>query len=374
MIDTSSIGASDISKKAMPIEFLDFNVYGLSRKDLEARLSENSISAVHAKSVFRSLYKDLAPASDASHHFPRQVEAYLNTLDLSIPLSIVSEQRSSYDRSIKFAVKLHDDQKVEMVLMPESKRITLCISSQVGCAQGCTFCHTGRMGLLRNLKPSEIIGQVYLANLWIKSNPDWLAQCKLAPNLRITNIVFMGMGEPLDNVESVSKALDILTDPFGLYLAKRKISVSTAGHIDGLDALLENHPDVMLAISVHSATDSERSKIMPINRRFPLDTLIQKLRNLPLQQKNGLLLQYTLIQGVNDSDDHALKLVNLVKGMNVKINIIPLNPVGPSRLKGPTTERLGSFRKVIHDSGIRALVRYSKAQDIAGACGQLVNP
>jgi 23S rRNA (adenine2503-C2)-methyltransferase len=164
-----------------------------------------------------------------------------------------------------------------------------------------------------------------------------------------------------------------MTDPFGMNLAKRRVSVSTAGHLDGLDQLLEVHPDVRLAVSVHSGFESERSKIMPINRRWPLATLFQKLRSNESLQKNGLLIQYTLINGVNDSEAHADKLIEITKGMNVKINIIPLNPVGPSRLRGPDVERLEAFRDQIFKSGLRVMVRYSKGQDIAAACGQLVS-
>jgi len=182
----------------------------------------------------------------------------------------------------------------------------------------------------------------------------------------------MGMGEPLDNVDAVTKSISILTNPFGMNLAKRRISVSTAGHLEGLESLLKAHPDARLAVSIHSAFDSERSKIMPINRKWPLETLIEKIRTTPALQENGVLLQYTLISGVNDSIDHARKLIELVQGMNVKINIIPLNPVGPSRLTGPKAERLAEFRDEIFRSGLRVMVRYSKGQDIAAACGQLV--
>lgn len=285
---------------------------------------------------------------------------------------IISHHQSRYDASVKFVVALHDGSKVEMVLMPESKRVTLCVSSQVGCAQGCIFCHTGRMGLLRNLEASEIVGQVWMANQWIKDNPEWLRLTRLPPLQKITNIVFMGMGEPLDNVSAVAKAITILTNPYGMNIAKRKISVSTAGHLDGLEEMLTIHPDVRLAISVHSAFETERSKIMPINRRWPLTKLVDMLKDLPTQKENGLLLQYTLISGVNDSEEHARELVKLFNGMNVKINIIPLNPVGPSRLKGPDTGKLEAFRDEIYKSGMRVMIRYSKGQDIGGACGQLV--
>jgi 23S rRNA (adenine2503-C2)-methyltransferase len=346
--------------------------FGLTMSDAEGYCSEAGASLVHARDLFRSAYKEGRSNPWVRPGIPKKLVKSLESHFTDTGFKVSSEHMSQYDGSVKFVVELADKSQVEMVLMPESKRITLCVSSQVGCAQGCVFCHTGRMGLLRNLDASEIVSQVWTANQWIVSHPDWLRERRLPAHQRITNIVFMGMGEPLDNVESVARAISILTNPFGLNLAKRRISVSTAGHLTGMDELLKIHPDVRLAISVHSAIESERSKIMPINRRWPLSQLMEKLRTLPTQQENGLLLQYTLISGVNDSDEHARKLIDLVKDMNVKINIIPLNPVGPSRLKSPEMDRLESFRDEIYNSGLRVMVRYSKGQDIAAACGQLV--
>lgn len=357
---------------ASPAKTPGHNFLGLTLSDAEGHCATAGVSPIHARDLFRSLYKQGQIEPWKEPGIPKKLAMHLGDQFSGVCLNVSSEHLSQYDGSVKFVVELADKSQVEMVLMPESKRITLCVSSQVGCAQGCVFCHTGRMGLLRNLDSSEIVGQVWTANQWIAKHPEWLATNRLPAHQRITNIVFMGMGEPLDNVPAVATAITILTNPFGFNLAKRRISVSTAGHLSGMDELLSIHPDVRLAISVHSAIESERSKIMPINRRWPLSELISKLRSLPTQRENGLLLQYTLISGVNDSVDHARKLVELVHDMNIKINIIPLNPVGPSRLKGPDTERLEMFRDEIYKAGIRVMVRYSKGQDIAAACGQLV--
>ena len=346
--------------------------FGMTLTDVEQHCSDFGVSMMHARDLFRSAYKDRQIKPWSRPGIPRQYAGHCDQDLAGLSSRISSEFVSQYDGSVKFIVELNDSRMVEMVLMPESKRITLCVSSQVGCAQGCVFCHTGRMGLVRNLDTSEIVGQVWLANQWITSHPEWLESNRLPASQRVTNIVFMGMGEPLDNVDAVARAITILSDPYGLNLAKRRISVSTAGHLDGLYAMIKIHPDVRLAISVHSAIDAERSKIMPINRRWPLAELIETLRGLPTQRVNGLLLQYTLISGVNDSIDHARKLIDLIAGLNVKINIIPLNPVGPSRLKGPSSVALEAFRDEIYKSGHRVMVRFSKGQDIAAACGQLV--
>ena len=347
--------------------------FGLTRAEVEEDCRAAGVSPMHALDLFRSAYKDYNNTPWIRHGLPKLYRERCLRQFQSLHVEIAAHQISQYDGSVKFAIRLHDKKLIESVLMPESKRVTLCISSQVGCAQACVFCHTGRMGLARNLDASEIVGQVWLVNRWILENPEWLKSNRLPPTQKITNIVFMGMGEPLDNPEQVAKAITVLTDAYGMNIAKRRISVSTAGHIDGLTRLLDLHPDVRLAVSVHSAFDAERSKIMPINRRWPIAELFAKLRSVESFKENGVLLQYTLIAGVNDSIAHAEKLIELTKGMNVKINIIPLNPVGPSRLKGPDAERLAAFRDHIFKSGLRVMVRYSKGQDIAAACGQLVS-
>ena len=358
----------DIAMQSAGLSF-----FGMTRAEVAEDCREAGVSDMHALNLFRAAYKDYNFLPWSRPGLPKiYLERCLRqfrTLDSTIE----TLQISQYDGSVKFAIKLYDEKLIESVLMPESKRVTLCISSQVGCAQGCVFCHTGRMGLLRNLDASEIVGQVWLVNRWIKDNPDWLQSNRLPATQKITNIVFMGMGEPLDNPDQVAKAISVLTDPYGMNIAKRRISVSTAGHMEGLNRLLHLQPDVRLALSVHSAFDAERSKIMPINRRWPISEIFSKLRSVQSFQENGILLQYTLIAGVNDSQAHAEKLVELTKDMNVKVNIIPLNPVGPSRLKGPDADRLASFRDYIFKSGLRVMVRYSKGQDIAAACGQLVS-
>jgi 23S rRNA (adenine2503-C2)-methyltransferase len=368
-VHSSVTVAADLSDRT---ENQPKSFFNSTRLELEKTCKDFGAPLIHARDMFRSAYKDVSPTPWSRKGLPKPFAKYCEKNFLGPSLRIISEHLSQYDRSVKFVVELADLRQVEMVLMPEAKRVTLCVSSQVGCAQACVFCHTGRMGLARNLDASEIVGQVWLANEWIAKHPNWLVDTRLPVNQRITNIVFMGMGEPLDNVPAVAKTISILTDPYGLNLAIRRISVSTAGHLDGLDELVKLHPNVRLAISVHSAIDTERSKIMPINRRWPLAQLIEKLRSLPTQQANGLLIQYTLISGVNDSLNHADKLVQLLEGLKVKINIIPLNPVGPSRMKAPETQQLELFRDQIYKSGVQVMVRYSKGQDIAAACGQLV--
>lgn len=348
------------------------NFHGWTRQALAERCRSLDVSEVHAKDLFRHAYKDLSSEPWSAPGLPRKLAQTLSLEAKATPPVLGEAWASSYDHSVKFRVDLEDGSQVESVLMPEKQRITLCLSSQVGCAQGCVFCHTGRMGLKRHLSTAEIVGQVVAANLWMAEHPEWLEKARLSHHSRISNIVFMGMGEPLDNVEAVIEALDILTDPYGLALGLGRISVSTAGHLDGIERLLEAVPRVRLALSVHSTDDIKRSKIMPINRRWPLALVLQRLRERLGTSGTQVMLQYTMIQGVNDSLEEAHRLADLVEGLSAKINLIPLNEVSASRLSAPEPEIIQSFRDVLHGRGIRVMVRYSKGQDIGAACGQLI--
>ncbi len=346
--------------------------FQLTRADATALCAAHGTSTVHAKDLFRRAYKSLHPTPWSEAQLPRAFAAMMASEFSCAGPELVPAQRSAYDRSIKFLVNLADGSQVEAVLMPEAKRVTLCLSSQVGCAQACVFCHTGRMGLKRNLTAGEIVGQVVGADRWIKANPEWLAAARLPARQRVSNIVFMGMGEPLDNAGAVIQALQILTDAYGLALGPGRISVSTAGHLDGIEQLITEMPQVRLALSVHSTDEAQRSKIMPINRRWPLHEVLARLRTLLGPDGSPVLLQYTMIQGVNDTPAEAAALVALTRGLNAKVNLIPLNEVGASRLVAPSAERIQAFRDVLHHAGLRVMVRYSKGQDIAAACGQLI--
>ena len=351
----------------------------MSRVDLEALCTAVAVPVVHASALLRAAWKDLSPEPwTSAKQLPKRLQAKCaETFEpLGDTCRVLETQESAYDLSVKFRVGLRDGLEIETVLMPESRRMTLCVSSQVGCAQACSFCHTGRMGLVRNLTAGEIAAQWWLAARWIAENHEWakrVRQVQTRPeDLRISNVVFMGMGEPLDNVPAVAAAIGVLTDVCGPALALRRISVSTAGHLDGLAALLAVHPEARIALSVHSTDDAERSRIMPINRRWPLADVFARMRELCARQEHHVLLQYTLIRGVNDDLRHAHALVALCSGLRAKVNLIPFNVVGPSRFASPGADTVAAFRDVIHAAGIRVMVRYSKGQDIAAACGQLV--
>ena len=348
-----------------------YNLYNYDTLDLERLCQKLAVSSQHAKTILSYLYKNDQDITQINEHvLPKKLKLHLNkNLTHELP-KIKKTYVSQYDHSVKFIVELADGQLIEAVLMPEKTRLTLCISSQVGCARACSFCYTGRMGLKRNLNVSEIIGQVILANRWAKTQPEWANNLSIK-NPTITNIVFMGMGEPLDNFDSLSKSINLLIHPLGLAIAPRKISVSTAGHVEGLRKLRKIYPQIPIAISLHATTESLRRKIMPITKEWPLEEVMKFIRE---QDSNKLpLIQYTLIAGVNDREVDAQGLVKLFKGMNIKINLIPFNDVSPSRFTSPAPKAIQTFRDILHAEGVRSLIRYSKGQDINAACGQLVN-
>lgn len=353
--------------------------FGQSRQQLENICISAGVKPLHAGHLLRWAYK----GSNQSWHdlagCPKALKSLcLESLDLSDLPEIKTLHQSRYDHSVKFALQLKSDGSlVEAVLMPETGRLTLCLSSQVGCQQGCRFCHTARMGLKRQMTTNEIVGQVVIANRWLMDHPQWLAAAQLnnAAITQVTNIVFMGMGEPLDNVASVCDAINIFTESLGLNIPLRKIAVSTAGHLDGLKTLHQRLPTVPTALSLHATTETRRSQLMPINKRFPLGDILSYLRNhyQNLGGRHFLMVQFTIISGVNDDPETAQQLVDLLDGIPNKVNLIPLNEIDPSRFQSPSAKQLEAFRDCLHRNNIRSMIRYSKGQDIAAACGQLIN-
>jgi 23S rRNA (adenine2503-C2)-methyltransferase len=242
-----------------------------------------------------------------------------------------------------------------MVLMPYENRSTLCISSQVGCKMGCTFCQTGRMGLKRNLSSGEILSQLILAG---------------QRGAAITNVVFMGMGEPLDNYDPVVKACKAMIDPQALALASQRVTISTSGLVPEIRKLAKDLP-VRLAISLHTADNDKRSAMMPINRTYDLQTLKEALLDYPAPKRYGITFEYVMIKGENDSLKDAKKLVHFLHGMKAKVNLIPINHFPGVEMEPSDAARIKEFQTYLTDRSIAAPVRYSRGQDISGGCGQL---
>ena len=346
--------------------------FSLNRSELEHILAEHGAPRAHAKPIMSGAYRSGAVNPWCGPQLPVHIQ-HLGQRWPATSLAIDSVQVSPYDGATKFLLRLDDDQVIESVLMPEKSRITVCVSSQVGCRQACTFCHTGRMGLRRQLADWEIVGQVVTLNRWLAEHPEWLDRHRLPQSQRVSNVVFMGMGEPMDNVDQVVRAVGNLIDHFGGSIAKRKITVSTAGHLDGLKKFFELGAPAQIAISVHSAFEAERSKLMPINRRYALTEVLDFLRTALSHRNDHVMIQYTVIRGVNDQQRHAHKLAECLEGLPVKVNLIPLNSFGSSSFAGPSPEALNQFANTLASKGLRTTIRFSKGQDIAAACGQLVS-
>jgi 23S rRNA (adenine2503-C2)-methyltransferase len=281
-----------------------------------------------------------------------QEQAYLSSL-------VLLKKEHSSDGAQKFLFQLEDGLTIESVLIPERGHYTLCLSSQVGCAQNCRFCFTGRMGLKRNLKASEIINQVLAVRQTLtESEPS------------LTNLVLMGMGEPLDNFEQTRRAVAILLSPQGMQFSHRHITLSTAGLIPEMQALGRLLP-VNLAVSLNAATDKVRNRLMPVNRRYPMEPLLQACREFPLPHGKRITFEYILIKGINDSPEEARTLARVLRGIRAKINLIPFNPHSGIGFKAPDEEVLLKFLDILIRQQYTAIIRRSKGADISAACGQL---
>ena len=266
----------------------------------------------------------------------------------------------SQDGSVKFAFRLEDGQVIESVLIPEEDRNTLCVSSQVGCAMGCTFCLTGDMGFCRNLSTAEIVNQVCAVR-------DWALAEALGP---LTNLVFMGMGEPLANMDHLLDAISILTEQRGLDFSNRRITVSTCGLVPQMQRL-GDETDVNLAVSLHAVDDDTRSRLMPINKKYPIADLIEACRTYRQKRRKRIMFEYTLLAGVNDSDADARTLANLLREVPCKINLLSVNPAADSTVHSPAMEQVLRFQEILREQGYTVFIRQSRGSDISAACGQL---
>ena len=261
----------------------------------------------------------------------------------------------------KYLIKLDSGSMIEMVIIPEKKRLTLCISSQAGCALQCTFCATGAQGFERNLTPDEIIGQLWIANFYQQ------------PSQQISNVVFMGMGEPLLNVMPVLSSISLMQHQNAYGLSKRRITLSTSGIVPEIKKLA-SRTDVSLAISLHAANDKLRDEIVPINKKYPLDQLIQSCKDYLINQskRKTITIEYILIDGVNDSLEHAKQLVEVLRGLSCKVNLIPFNPFDGCNYLRSQEKVIQDFKEYLIRKGMITTLRMTRGDAIDGACGQLV--
>lgn len=282
----------------------------------------------------------------------------------------------SRDGAVKFGFKLSDGKMIESVLIPEEDRSTLCLSTQVGCAMGCKFCLTGSMGFTRNLNTAEIVNQVCAVRDFILKQSEQPTEEKKETKKqkrcsgRLTNLVFMGMGEPLANFDNLIRAISILTEQRGLDFSSRRITVSTCGLVPEMIQLGEES-SVNLAISLHAPDDKIRSEIMPINNRYPITALLKGCKQFPHKKRQRIMLEYTLFEGLNDSDQQADQLAGLLKDIPCKINLLAMNKTDSFKFKSPHPGRVLKFQQILRNHGYTVFIRKSRGQDISAACGQL---
>jgi 23S rRNA (adenine2503-C2)-methyltransferase len=340
------------------------NIVGLDKEELTAAILEFGLEKFRAAQIWQWVYNKGVTEFSAMSNIAKPVQQKLDEA-FEIRRPGINRNLTSFDGTRKWLLEFDDKQLVESVFIPEEDRGALCVSSQVGCTLSCKFCHTGTQMLVRNLTAGEIIGQVMIArdqlNEWPSSKPDRL----------FTNIVMMGMGEPLFNYDNVSKALKIIMDDDGISLSKRRITLSTAGVVPMIERC-GAELGVNLAISLHAVNNDLRNEIMPINKKYPLESLIQACRNYPASSNSRrITFEYVMLKGVNDSDADARELVRLIKGIPAKINLIPFNPWPGSNYECSSWERINAFADIIMNAGYAAPIRATRGQDILAACGQL---
>lgn len=337
----------------------------LSPEALEALFAGLGERAYRAKQIQRWLHQKAAASLDEMTDVPKALREALATRCTLTTLATDVEQRSS-DGTIKWRWRTHDGKLVESVYLPEDDRKTLCVSSQVGCAVGCTFCLTGTMGLARNLTAGEIVDQVHRANRRLVELGEGAGPRPL------TNLVFMGMGEPLANYRNLKTALDLLLAEDGPNFSHRHVTVSTSGLVPVMRRFGEE-TQVKLAVSLNATTDAQRDAIMPINKRYPIAALLDACRTFPMKQGRRITFEYVLLGGLNDAPEDAERLARLLRGLQAKVNLIPYNENPGLGYAAPTRERVQAFQDLLVARNVTAVVRKNRGRDISAACGQLAS-
>lgn len=342
------------------------NLIGLSLQELIELLQSYQIPAFRAKQVWHWIYQRGAKNFDEMSNLPKDIKAFLDNR-FSVGRPTVETEQKSKDGTIKWLLKLNDGQMVETVFIPEKDRGTLCVSSQIGCTLTCKFCHTGTQPLVRNLGAHEILQQIMHARDMLE---EWPSSAAKEGGRDFTNIVMMGMGEPLYNYDNVAKALKICMDGEGLSISKRRITLSTSGVVPLITKCGEEL-NVNLAISLHACNDALRSEIMPINRKYPLAELMQACRDYPLDKRRRITFEYVMLKGINDSEEDAHNLATLLDNIPAKVNLIPFNEWPGSGFECSDKDQIEKFAKILRDNAIDSPVRKTRGDDILAACGQL---
>ncbi len=334
------------------------NIMNLSFEELECLMKEWGESRYRHKQVIEWLYLKRARSFDLMTNLSKKFRERLNEHFITGCLKI-RDTLESKDGSIKFLCELDDGLTVEGVYMPDENKKSLCVSTQVGCKFNCAFCLTGKGGFVRDLTSAEIIDQVLTVREWLGSEKN------------LTNLVLMGMGEPLDNYDNVMKALTVFNSPMALKFGARKITLSTVGVLPALRRFQQEDLKINLAVSLNAVDDKTRDLIMPVNKKYSMKELMRFCREYPLQSGRRLTFEYVLISGLNDSEEDAKKLSKLVQGIRCKVNLIPFNAADGVPFQPVPRERVDRFHKILIDSKISVFTRKSRGEDVHAACGQL---
>lgn len=350
----------------MPVELL-----GKSAEELREFFASLGEKPYRAAQLYHALYAERQFDFAAMTNLPAALRERL-AAEARIAPPRVARRFASADSSIRYLLAIGatpdgaaaprespQPAQIEAVFMPRDGRQTICISTQAGCAVDCRFCLTAQLGLIRNLTPGEIVGQVLVA---LEENRE-----KLAPQ---TNVVLMGQGEPLLNYDAMMAAVRILLDPKGVGLAPRHVTLSTSGIVPGIERLAQEKIRPSLAISLNASSDAQRDELMPINRKYPLEVLLEACRKFPLRPREYFTFEYVLLGGVNDTPEDARRVVRLLSRIRAKVNLIPWNP-GNLPYRSPSAESIEAFQRILIDKGVPSFVRYSRGQDVFAACGQL---
>jgi 23S rRNA (adenine2503-C2)-methyltransferase len=341
------------------------SLHDLAFPEIEEALAAGGVIPHHARALWRALHREGAVDLTARSFLP-PLKRWIDTsvgagkpFFLDAP-EVVDEIRSSDGLTRKFLLRLSDGQVIETVLMGYDGRYTVCVSTQAGCAMGCVFCATGQMGFVRHLRPGEIVAQVLHARRVLK---------EIHPNKRLRNLVMMGMGEPLHNIDAVMRALDIISDVRGIGIGPSKIAISTVGVVPGIRRMAEEDSPYRLAVSLHGSTEEERAALVPASQRWSLEMLISACRQYGEKTGKRIFFEWTLIEGKNDSPETAGRLVKLLEGIDAHINLIPLNPTGG--FSGTASGSGHAFQKILRAAGFPCTFRQRRGIDVAAGCGML---
>jgi len=361
----SDLQAQTEVKVIRPVAYGDqlINLLGLDRAGLEAHFTAIGEQKFRATQVMKWIHQmgvtDIQQMNNISKDLRNKLAETTSITNLEVARDLISK-----DGTRKWLLRLADGNHIETVFIPEDDRGTLCVSSQVGCALDCSFCSTGRQGFNRNLTTAEIISQVWLASQLLEEEKK--------PGRKITNVVMMGMGEPLLNFDNVVRAVRIMMDDFAYGLSKRRVTVSTAGVVPAMDRLGDTL-DMRLAVSLHATNDQLRNELVPVNKKYPLHELMAACRRFIDKQnsRSRITFEYVLLEGVNDQPEHARELVKLLKGIPTLMNLIPFNPFEGSGYRKSSRNAVMRFSEILHNAGMTTVVRKTRGDDIDAACGQL---